>query len=79
MRLAPKGEFRSMSMGLEIADALHRMYPDQFHLDKTITLLGSQSTVDALERGEAPAQIVKSWGSDLDKFRAMRAKYLLYH
>jgi uncharacterized protein YbbC (DUF1343 family) len=74
-----RGELRSMRMGLEIADALHRMYPDKFQLEKIVELLGSQSTVDRLKRGDAPADIVASWSTDLDKFRKMRAKYLLYH
>ena len=65
-------------MGLELADALHRLYPEQFHLDKTIELLGSQSTLDRLARGDAPADIIAGWAADLDRFRAIRAKYLLY-
>jgi uncharacterized protein YbbC (DUF1343 family) len=68
-----------MRMGLEIADALHLVYPDRFQLDKIVELLGSQSTVDRLKRGDAPADIVAGWSADLDKFRATREKYLLYH
>ena len=67
-----------MRMGLEIAEVLHRMYPDKFQIEKTIELLGSQSTVDRLKRGDAPAEIVSGWSADLDKFRRTRAKYLLY-
>ena len=67
-----------MRTGLEIADALHRLYPAQFHLEKIIELLGSQSTIDQLEHGDAPADIIAGWAADLDRFRAMRAKYLLY-
>jgi uncharacterized protein YbbC (DUF1343 family) len=79
IRIAPKGDLRSMRMGLEIADTLHRMYPENFHLEKTITLIGNQATVDALAHGESPAKIIKSWTPALDNFRTMRAKYLLYH
>lgn len=68
----------SVRMGLEIAVALHRMYPERFQLDKIIGLLGSQSTLDRLKRGDAPADIVAGWSSDLEKFREMREKYLLY-
>jgi uncharacterized protein YbbC (DUF1343 family) len=71
--------FRSMRLGIEIADALHRTYPEQFLLEKMIDLLGSQSTIDRLSRGDAPADIVASWSGELDKFRKMREKYLLYH
>jgi uncharacterized protein YbbC (DUF1343 family) len=77
--ISNRAELQSMRMGLEIADALHRMYPDRFQLDKIVELLGSQSTVDRLKRGDAPADIVAGWSADLDKFRAMREKYLLYH
>jgi uncharacterized protein YbbC (DUF1343 family) len=70
--------FRSMLMGLEIAEALHKLYPQQFQVEKMVTLLGSQSTVERLERGEAPKAIVAGWDGDLAKFRAMRAKYLIY-
>ncbi|MFZ3200671.1 MAG: DUF1343 domain-containing protein [Candidatus Acidiferrales bacterium] len=69
----------SMLMGLEIADALHRLYPEQFQLEKIIALLGSRTTVDQLERGVLPAQIVASWAPALAKFRKLRDKYLLYH
>lgn len=79
IRIAPKGELRSMRMGMEIEYVLHRMYPQQFHVDKTITLIGNQATVDAIARGESPEKIVKSWTPAIDKFRATRAKYLLYH
>jgi len=76
--LIDRSSFQSMRMGLEIADALHKLYPDQFKLEKIIELLGSQSTLDRLEQGDAPADIIAGWAADLDRFRAMRAKYLLY-
>jgi len=67
----------SIEMGIEIADALHRLYPEQFRIERIIELLGSASTLERLERGDAPAQIVAGWSGDLDKFRSMRKKYLL--
>jgi uncharacterized protein YbbC (DUF1343 family) len=66
-------------MGIEIADTLHRMYPKQFQLEKIMFLLGSQSTLDRLQRGDSAKAIVENWQPDLDKFRAMRQKYLIYH
>ena len=44
-----------------------------------IELLGSQSTVDRLARGEDPKEIEGGWAADLDKFQTVREKYLLYH
>jgi uncharacterized protein YbbC (DUF1343 family) len=78
IRLSDREAFRPMRMGLEIADALNRLYPREFHLEKMITLVGSQSTIERLARGDAPAQIVAGWSIELDHFRQMREKYLLY-
>lgn len=71
--------FRSMRTGLEIANVLHRLYPERFQLAKIIELLGSQSTLDRLERGDAPAEIVAGWSGEISQFRGTREKYLLYH
>jgi uncharacterized protein YbbC (DUF1343 family) len=79
IEITDRALIRAMSMGLEIADALHRMYPEQFQLEKVITLVGSRATLDALGRGAKPADIVASWSAELSKFRATREKYLLYH
>jgi uncharacterized protein YbbC (DUF1343 family) len=74
-----RGELDSMRVGLESAAALHHFYPQKFHLAKIIELLGSQATLEQLQHGDDPTRIIAGWSSDLDKFRAMRAKYLLYH
>jgi uncharacterized protein YbbC (DUF1343 family) len=78
LKVVSRGDLRTMRMGLEIADALHRMYPNHFGLAKTVLLLGSQQTVDQLARGDAPEDIDAGWARDIAKFRQMRAKYLLY-
>jgi uncharacterized protein YbbC (DUF1343 family) len=79
IEITDRAAFSSMRMGLEIADSLHRHYPQDFPLEKINELVGSERTIERLERGDTPAAIVAGWSSDLDKFRAMRAKYLLYH
>jgi uncharacterized protein YbbC (DUF1343 family) len=77
--ITDRGRLDSMRVGLEIAAVLYRLYPDQFRIEKMIELLGSPSTVERLKRGDAPADIFSGWAADLDKFRTMREKYLLYH
>jgi uncharacterized protein YbbC (DUF1343 family) len=78
IHLGDAGLLRSMWMGLEIADTLRRMYPQQFQMEKMIALLGSQATIERLSRGDDPANIEAGWSSELDRFRRMREKYLLY-
>jgi uncharacterized protein YbbC (DUF1343 family) len=79
LTVSNRNSFRSMLMGLEIIAALHHLYPNDFQIAKTVELLGSQSTVDQLERGGDPRRIIAGWSVELDQFRAMRRKYLLYH
>ncbi len=78
IHLTGRAELRSMRMGITIVDVLHRLYPERFQVQKTVALLGSQSTIEQLGRGDGPAQIIAGWASELDEFRQMRAKYLLY-
>ncbi len=73
-----RDNFKSILMGLEIAEALHLHYPQQFQIAKMIALLGSQFTVERLERGDDPKDIVADWAVELAKFRATRARYLIY-
>ena len=77
--ITDRATLNSMLMGLEIAAMLHKMYPGKFQLDKINELLGSSSTIERLNRGDAPSRIVLDWEPELDRFRSMREKYLLYH
>jgi len=72
------GAVRSMTMGLEIASLLQKMYREEFHLDKMIALLGSASTLERLQKGDSVEDIVAGWAPELAAFRQMRQSYLLY-
>ncbi|HXO04899.1 MAG TPA: DUF1343 domain-containing protein [Candidatus Sulfotelmatobacter sp.] len=78
LTVTDRDNFRSMLMGLEIAEALHRLHPREFQIARMITLLGSQSTVERLGRGDSPKDIEAGWAAELERFRGMRAKYLIY-
>jgi len=78
IEITDRARLRSMTLGLEIVSALWKLYPQHFKLDKTITLLGSASTLDALRRGVPPRSILSSWSPSLARFRSLRSRYLLY-
>jgi uncharacterized protein YbbC (DUF1343 family) len=79
LTVTDRASFRSLLMGLEIIEALNRLYPQNFQIGKTIELLGSESTVSRLERADGARAIIAGWSADLENFRALRQKYLLYH
>jgi uncharacterized protein YbbC (DUF1343 family) len=76
--ITDRASLDSMWIGLEIAAALRKLYRQDFKLEKIINLLGSKATLDRLKRGDAPALIVADWTDELEAFKRMRAKYLLY-
>ena len=65
-------------LGIEIASALHKLYPNDFQMEKMIELLCNQPAYDAIARGDDPRSIAASWRDDLEAFRQLRQKYLIY-
>jgi uncharacterized protein YbbC (DUF1343 family) len=78
IEITDRNTFDPVRMGLEIADALHRQYPERFRIIRLADLLGSEAAVEALIHYQPPADIIKSWDNDLKTFRALRVKYLIY-
>ena len=68
----------SPALGVEIASALYRLYPNNFNLDKTLPLIGSYEVFQAIKEGQDPNSIVLNWQASLEQFCKLRSKYLLY-
>jgi len=68
----------SSALGVEIASETHRLYPNDFQIDKTLPLIGSREVLQAIKEGQDPSSIVQSWQSSLETFIKIRSKYLLY-
>jgi Protein of unknown function (DUF1343) len=65
--------------GLELLAAALKFHPGKFKLDhKVMLLLGSDKAAERLNRGENGIEVNDSLREELDGFRKMRAKYLLY-
>jgi uncharacterized protein YbbC (DUF1343 family)/CubicO group peptidase (beta-lactamase class C family) len=68
----------SPELGVELAAAFRKLYPEQWKIDRWMTILANQDVFDALSRGDDPRNIAQSWQDELQKFRETRAKYLIY-
>jgi uncharacterized protein YbbC (DUF1343 family) len=68
----------SSAMGVEIASALHNLYPKDFQVDKTLGLIGSYEVLQAIKDGQDPNSIVQRWQEPLEQFCKLRTRYLLY-
>jgi uncharacterized protein YbbC (DUF1343 family)/CubicO group peptidase (beta-lactamase class C family) len=65
-------------LGVELAAALWKLYPDVFQLEKTLPLIGARWVLKAIKAGKDPRRIVYEWQDALEQFRTLRSKYLLY-
>ncbi|HTX76231.1 MAG TPA: exo-beta-N-acetylmuramidase NamZ domain-containing protein [Terracidiphilus sp.] len=68
----------SPELGLEVASALERLYPDKYKLDRIGVLMRNKATVDAIFAGEDPRRIQEVWQDAIEGFEVTREKYLLY-
>jgi uncharacterized protein YbbC (DUF1343 family) len=65
-------------LGIELASALHKLYPTDWKMEKIQQLLVNQAVYDALVAGQDPRRIAQDWQDELQKFGKVREKYLIY-
>jgi uncharacterized protein YbbC (DUF1343 family) len=65
-------------LGLELATALHKLYPTEWKIERIQALLVNQVVYDALVAGQDPRRIAQDWQDELQKFGKVREKYLIY-
>jgi uncharacterized protein YbbC (DUF1343 family) len=71
-------QFQSLPLGMTIAYHLRKLYPEQWQIKGYGRLLAHPPTLEALERGDTPEQIMKMWQPELERFQKTRQEYLLY-
>jgi uncharacterized protein YbbC (DUF1343 family)/CubicO group peptidase (beta-lactamase class C family) len=76
--LTDRNGFDGPELGIELASALHKLYANDFKLEKIQDLLVNQSVYDALVAGQDPRRIAQDWREELEKFGKVREKYLIY-
>jgi uncharacterized protein YbbC (DUF1343 family)/CubicO group peptidase (beta-lactamase class C family) len=78
MTITDRRTLRPVAAGIGIALVLHRLYPNDFALDKLAPLLRDPATLEAIRTDKPLAAIVSMWREDEAAFAALRTKYLLY-
>jgi uncharacterized protein YbbC (DUF1343 family) len=76
--ITDRARFQSVATGVEIAVALHSLYPADWKVDSYLRLLVNAEAVARLKRGESAEELTRSWTTGLDSFRKQRARVLLY-
>jgi uncharacterized protein YbbC (DUF1343 family) len=79
VQLLNRDELDSPRMGLELLAALLKFHSDKFTLDRKIMLLvGSDRAADLLKQGKTGSEVNDALRDELEAFRKVREKYLLY-
>jgi uncharacterized protein YbbC (DUF1343 family)/CubicO group peptidase (beta-lactamase class C family) len=73
-----RNTLESPELGIELASALRKLYPNNFKLERITDLLVNQAVLEAIGAGEDPRRIAADWQERLDGFVRLREKYLLY-
>jgi uncharacterized protein YbbC (DUF1343 family)/CubicO group peptidase (beta-lactamase class C family) len=70
--------FDSTRLGIELAAALIKLYPDKIDLSRSKSLIGSDDAIRRLTAGEDPRAIEESYRDEVAAFVKLRGQYLLY-
>lgn len=76
--LLDRNFFDAPELGLELASALHKLYPAEYKMDRLNWLLVNQASFDAMSTGQDPREVWETWRDELDRFETIRKKYLIY-
>lgn len=76
--ITDRRSFEPVLMGMEMAVQLRKLFRKDFSADRFNRLLVNQKVYDAFMQGSDARALNQIWESDLDSFRAIRRKYLLY-
>ncbi len=66
------------ALGVEAVAALWKLYGATFQIEKVDRLLRNRAVLDQIKAGVDPKKIAAGWQADLNRFKARRARYLLY-
>jgi uncharacterized protein YbbC (DUF1343 family) len=76
--ITDRSRFRSVFTGIEVAVALHRLFPTEWKIDGYSHLLVNADAFERLKRGDSATEITRSWATALENFRRARTRFLLY-
>ena len=76
--LTDRNALDAPELGVELASAVHKLYPEQYHMERMSELVVNQSVYDGIAGWEDPRRIAADWQERLEIFQQMRQKYLIY-
>jgi uncharacterized protein YbbC (DUF1343 family) len=76
--ITDRDQFDSIRLGLEVAYALHKLYPGKIDFELSKQLIGNRKMIDALKAGDDPRVIEQGLMNDIVSYINRRRPFLLY-
>ncbi|WP_246196120.1 exo-beta-N-acetylmuramidase NamZ domain-containing protein [Aquisphaera giovannonii] len=70
--------FDPLRLGVSLAVALRQSYPNEWKPEKVLGLLGDRASLESIRQGKGASEIMAMWGPELEAFREVRGRYLIY-
>lgn len=72
--------FNAVELGINLIYVLHKLYPKQFNFNAELfdRLAGNKVIREQILSNKTPDKIISGWQKDLNNFKKLRKKYLLY-
>lgn len=80
VRITDRDLFESYKAGIAMVWAIHKLHPEKMEWDESVMnrLVGTRRLENMIHDGAHPYEIFASWEEELNEFKKMREKYLLY-
>lgn len=80
IKVTDRDKFESFRFGVYLVSTLHKLYPDNFEFRrKWLDNLSGVSWIrEEILNNESPAELISKWEKEVDNFKILREKYLLY-
>jgi uncharacterized protein YbbC (DUF1343 family)/CubicO group peptidase (beta-lactamase class C family) len=76
--IVDRDRFSPVDVGLAIARTVQRLHPTEYALGKLRFLLTDEPTLEGIKAGRSVAEMRSAWTEGLARFKARRARFLLY-
>ena len=70
--------FDPLRVGVALAEELHKLYPNEWKMDRYLGLLGNKVAFDGLKAGKPWRELEKAWMPGVEAYLQKRKAYLIY-
>lgn len=80
LEITDRTQFEALNFGVILIHTIHKLYPEDFEFRRNWLdrLFGRTYLKEMISENSNPEEIIGTWSDDINNFRVLRKKYLLY-